>query len=152
MKSKILFVDDEPMVLQGLRRMLRSLAGGWDMTFVESGAEALEQLAATPFDVVVTDMRMPVMKGAELLERVRTLHPRAIRLLLSGQSSEETMLASVGPAHQFRAKPCHANRLKDTVRRACALRGLLDNVNLQRLLSQLGSLPSPISTSNWSPN
>ena len=152
MKSKILFVDDEPMVLQGLRRMLRSLAGGWDMTFVESGAEALEQLAATPFDVVVTDMRMPVMKGAELLERVRTLHPRAIRLILSGQSSEETMLASVGPAHQFLAKPCDANRLKDTVRRACALRGLLDNVNLQRLLSQLGSLPSPISTSNWSPN
>jgi len=77
---------------------------------------------------------------------------RAGVLILSGQSSEETMLASVGPAHQFLAKPCDANRLKDTVRRACALRGLLDNVNLQRLLSQLGSLPSPISTSNWSPN
>jgi putative nucleotidyltransferase with HDIG domain len=142
MKSKILFVDDEVMVLQGLRRMLRGLSGEWDMTFVESGAQALAQLAAAPFDVVVTDMRMPEMNGAELLTRVRSLYPRVIRLILSGQSSEETMLASVGPAHQFLAKPCDATRLKETIRRACALRSMLNDGNLQRLLSQLGSLPS----------
>jgi putative nucleotidyltransferase with HDIG domain len=142
MKSRVLFVDDEVMVLQGLRRMLRGLADEWDMRFVEGGAQALEALAAAPFDVVVTDMRMPEMNGAELLEHVRALHPRMVRLILSGQSSEETMLASVGPAHQFLAKPCDADRLKETIRRACALRVMLDNPTLQRLLSRLGSLPS----------
>jgi putative nucleotidyltransferase with HDIG domain len=141
MKSRVLFVDDEKRVLQGLQRMLRPLREDWDMTFAESGEEALRLLDTGPFDVVVSDMRMPGMSGVELLEEVKRRQPEAVRFILSGQSSEESVLSSVGPTHQFLAKPCGPDVLIATVRRACALRGLLRNHELQQLLSQVGALP-----------
>jgi HD-like signal output (HDOD) protein/ActR/RegA family two-component response regulator len=143
MKSRILFVDDEVRVLQGLQRMLRPLRDEWEMEFVESGPQALEVMDARPVEVVVSDMRMPGMTGADLLEIVKARHPDVVRLILSGQSSEEAVLKSVGPAHQFLAKPCDANLLKATIRRACGLRDLLADPKMVRLVSQVGRLPSP---------
>jgi YesN/AraC family two-component response regulator len=70
MAKRILFVDDEPMVLDGLRRSLHSMRKDWEMVFVTSGSEALESMANQSFDIVVTDMRMPGMDGAQLLEEV----------------------------------------------------------------------------------
>ena len=67
-KQQILFVDDEPMVLAGLQRTLRPQRAEWDMVFVESGAQALKHMAAQSFDVIVSDMLMPRMNGAELLK------------------------------------------------------------------------------------
>src|SRR5438477_1546624 len=67
MAQQILFVDDEERVLEGLRRMLRPMRDEWDMTFATSGAEALEVLARSHPDVIVSDMRMPGMDGAQLL-------------------------------------------------------------------------------------
>ena len=69
MTHRILFVDDEPMVLRGLRRSLHTMQSEWEMVFVESGAAALEAMAQAPFDAVVSDMRMPQMNGAQLLSR-----------------------------------------------------------------------------------
>lgn len=143
MKSRILFVDDDVRVLQGLQRTLHAFVDEWDMTFVESAEKALDALAGGPFDVVVTDIRMGGMTGTELLEKVKAQYPDVIRFILSGQSSEETMLATVGPAHQFLSKPCDAQVLKATILRACALREVLAEPRLQRLVSRLGSLPSP---------
>jgi len=140
--KKILFVDDEPMVLNGLQRMLRPLRTQWEMTFVESGKKALEVLAATPFDVVVSDMRMPGMDGAQLLTEVKRLYPQIVRLILSGHSDKEMILRSVGPTHQYLAKPCDTETLKNTVARACALRDLLSDEPLKRLVSRMESLPS----------
>ena len=67
--KRILFVDDEAKVLEGLERMLRPRRREWEMVFATSGAEALRLLEASPFDVIVTDMRMPEMDGAQLLEQ-----------------------------------------------------------------------------------
>jgi|WetSurMetagenome_2_1015567.scaffolds.fasta_scaffold84454_3 HD-like signal output (HDOD) protein/CheY-like chemotaxis protein len=142
MKQRVLFVDDEPRVLEGLRRMLWTMRGEWDMEFVTSGADALAALDRSRYDVVVTDMRMPVMTGAELLTIVRERHPEVVRLILSGQASEEASIKSVGPAHQFLAKPCEAETLKSTIRRTCALRALLNSETLQNLVSKIDSLPS----------
>ena len=64
---RVLFVDDEPRVLDGLRRMLRTKRDQWQMRFVASGAEALAALAGEPADVLITDMRMPEMDGAARL-------------------------------------------------------------------------------------
>ena len=75
-KKRILFVDDEPMVLQGLQRMLRHMRTDWDMAFVESGSKALDLMAQTPCDVVVSDMRMPGMNGAQLLTEVMSATPK----------------------------------------------------------------------------
>ena len=83
-KQQILFVDDEPNVLQGLRRMLHPLRHEWEMAFAGSGQEALEHLEHTPCDVVVSDMRMPGMDGAQLLAHIQLQYPHIVRLVLSG--------------------------------------------------------------------
>src|SRR5687768_7525618 len=93
--KRILFVDDEPMVLQGLQRMLRSLRTEWSMQFVGSGYEALQVFAVEPFDVVVTDMRMPGMNGAQLLDAVMKTAPGTVRLILSGHADHQLIVDSV---------------------------------------------------------
>src|SRR5262245_37814840 len=99
--KKILFVDDEPNVLQGLERMLRSMRHEWEMQFAMSGPAALERLAEQTFDVIVSDMRMPGMTGAQLLTEVSQRHPHIVRIILSGQADQEDILRSVGPTHQY---------------------------------------------------
>jgi HD-like signal output (HDOD) protein/CheY-like chemotaxis protein len=142
MTKRILFVDDDPNVLQGLQRMLRSLRQEWDMFFVHSGREALDLLAHQCVDVIVSDMRMPEMDGAQLLNEVRQRCPHMVRIILSGHSDREMLLRSVGPAHQFLAKPCDADMLKSTIARACALRDLLRDEMLKRLVAGMQTLPS----------
>lgn len=141
-KKKILFVDDEPSVLSGLKRMLRGMRAEWDMSFVESGEKALELLGKDRFDVIVSDMRMPGMDGAELLTLVMKQYPEVVRIVLSGHSDREMILRSVRPAQQYLSKPCDAETLKTTVARACALRDLLVEDSLKRVVSQMDSLPS----------
>ena len=139
--KRILFVDDEPNILAGLKRMLRPMRSEWDMTFAGSGQEALAIMEKQPVDIIVTDMRMPGMDGAAVLNEVMNRYPSTVRFILSGQSDKETILRSVGPAHQFIAKPCEAETLKATVDRASGLRDLLSNDNLTQLVSQMPSLP-----------
>ncbi|VAX16399.1 hypothetical protein MNBD_NITROSPINAE01-1578 [hydrothermal vent metagenome] len=141
-KNHILFVDDERDVLDGLKRMLRDMRKEWEMSFAESGEDALEFLANTPCDVVVSDMRMPGMDGPQLLSEVLKRHPNIVRIVLSGHSDKEMILKSVGAAHQYLAKPCDAETLKAVVEQACALRDLLADDSLQGVVSQLASLPS----------
>ncbi len=141
-RKNILFVDDEPNVLQGLKRMLRPMRREWEMSFCPSGQEALQALAEGAFDVVVSDMRMPGMDGAQLLAKVLQRHPRIVRIILSGYSSKESAVKSVGVAHQFLAKPCDAKKLKQTIDHAFALREFLLDEGLKQTLSQLKSVPS----------
>ena len=138
----ILFVDDEPNILSGLQRMLRTMRDEWEMSFANSGREALDILDETPIDVVVTDMRMPGMDGAQLLLEIRERHPQVVRIILSGYSEKEMIVRSVHAAHQYLMKPCDPEILRDTIGRACALRNLLTDQNLRRFVSQMRSVPS----------
>ena len=142
MSKRILFVDDEPMVLSGLQRSLHSMREEWDMAFVTSGREALQLMEQQPFDIIVTDMRMPVMTGAELLEQVKCRFPQCFRIILSGQADQQTILRAVDPTHQYLAKPCDTAELKKRLTRALAVRGLLKNKELQGVVSRLQALPS----------
>jgi len=142
MAKRVLFVDDEPMVLAGLQRSLRSMRDQWEMAFVTSGAEALKAMERQPFEIVVTDMRMPVMTGAQLLEEVKRRFPQCFRIILSGQADQETIMRAVDPTHQYLAKPCDTNELKRRLTRAFAVRGLLKNPELEAVISKLQALPS----------
>ncbi len=82
----ILFVDDEPHIIDGLKRSLRPMWHEEKVVFANSGTEALERLAQQPFDVVVTDMRMPGISGAQLLTEVLKQYPQIVRIMLSGHS------------------------------------------------------------------
>lgn len=141
-KLRVLFVDDERNVLDGLRRMLRDMRNEWDMAFAESGAEALRLIDTEPFQVVVSDMRMPGMDGAELLEEVGRKSPNAVRIVLSGQSEREAAVKSVHTAHQYLAKPSDAETIKGVVRRACRLRAIWADGGLQAALNQMKAIPT----------
>jgi HD-like signal output (HDOD) protein len=142
MKKRILFVDDEALVLEGLRRMLRSMRAEWDMEFVESAEAALCSLGHRAADVIVSDMRMPRTNGAELLAEVMKRHPSTVRLILSGYADKDLILKCVGSTHQYLAKPCDAESLKATVARASNLESALHHGRLKSLVCQLNRLPS----------
>lgn len=141
-KKSILFVDDEPNILSGLRRMFRALRNEKDFHFVESGPAALDFMAQTPVDVIVSDMRMPGMDGATLLAKVQEQFPQAIRIMLTGQADEESILRTVGVVHQFIAKPSTPETLREILDRACALQDLMANEQLKAVVSSIGKLPS----------
>jgi putative nucleotidyltransferase with HDIG domain len=141
-KRRILFVDDEPMVLKGLQRSLRKMRGQWEMRFSTSSQEALEILSGEPIDVIVSDLRMPQMDGAQLLGEVKRLHPQVVRIILSGQVEQETTLKSVQLAHQSLSKPCDVDILKQTLNKLFGLRNLLEDEAIKRIVSQIETLPS----------
>jgi DNA-binding NarL/FixJ family response regulator len=115
-RARILFVDDEPRVLHGIRNRLRAKRTTWDMIFVDSGSAALLELQRDHVAVVVTDMRMPGMTGAELLTRVATLHPQTRRIILSAEMGEFAVRALL-LAHHMLAKPCEPELLEATIQR-----------------------------------
>lgn len=137
----ILFVDDEPMILKGIQRSLHSMRGQWDMTFATGGKEALEVMAGQEFDVLVTDMRMPGMTGADLLREVKARHPRTARLVLSGHADRELILQSVGSAHQFLSKPCEPENLKAAIERAFQGRPEEERERILALVGDASDLP-----------
>lgn len=112
---KVLLVDDEPEVTRSLRRGLRKEP--WDIVTADSAEEALERLAESPFDVVVSDERMPGMQGSDLLSHVRTAHPSAIRIILSGQASVEAAVKAINSAevYRFLVKPCPSEEVVLTI-------------------------------------
>jgi HD-like signal output (HDOD) protein len=140
--KRILFVDDEPNVLDSLRDAVRAYRREWCVAFAQSGAEALATLANETFDVVVSDMRMPGMDGATLLARVQAEHPATVRIVLSGYAEVEAALRAVAVAHVFLAKPCNAGELRDVIERACSLRALLGDGALLEVVGGAGVLPS----------
>jgi HD-like signal output (HDOD) protein len=142
MKKRILFVDDEALVLQGLQRTLRSMRDEWDMEFVANGETALARMAQGPFDVVISDMLMPGLNGAELLGEVMARYPKTVRLILSGHADRELILKCVGSAHQYLSKPCDAETLKATVTRATSLESSSQNDQLMALVARVEILPS----------
>jgi HD-like signal output (HDOD) protein len=138
----LLFVDDEPKVLQGLQRQLRSMRTEWEMYFLDGGQPALDFMAAHPVDIIVSDMMMPVMDGSQLLTEVLKRHPQTVRIILSGHAEREAVLRLVGPAHQYLSKPCDADELRRAIARAFALRDLLGNERLKQLATRVKNLPS----------
>ena len=138
----VLFVDDEPNILQGTRRATRNMRGTWDMHFVESGDEALAFMNDRNVDVVVSDMRMPGMDGAELLGKVRAASPSTARIILSGYAEEEAVFRSTRVAHQFLSKPCDLDELRSTIEEIRACMESVEPEAIRDLIGQLEQLPA----------
>lgn len=119
---RLLLVDDEPALLQALRRLLRRLGPDVRLDLAEGGAAALPLLQEHRYDVVISDLRMPGMDGLDLLCRVAQLQPLAVRLLLTGQADFPTAQRAVNETGVFRylTKPWTDGALLDHV--ATALR------------------------------
>jgi putative nucleotidyltransferase with HDIG domain len=141
-RLRLMFVDDEPAVLRMLQAMLRPMQKEWDMGFAESGELALRLMEQQPWDVLVSDMRMPGMNGAQLLNEVMKRYPRTVRIILSGYADEELVMKCVGATHQYLAKPLDLGVLKSTLRRIGALNERLASESLRTLVARITSLPS----------
>lgn len=140
--KRIMFVDDEPRVLDGLRNLLRAHRKKWDMQFVVGGEAAMQALQEGPIDVIVSDMRMPKVDGARLLAVARELHPQAVRIILSGYTELEAAMRAVPVAHQFLTKPCDAAMLENVIERTSTLHALVSNEAVRKVAGQLQSLPA----------
>jgi HD-like signal output (HDOD) protein/CheY-like chemotaxis protein len=138
----VTFVDDDPALLEGLRDALRCRRREWRMDFVGSGPEALAALEARPCDVIVSDLQMPGMDGADLLSTVAERLPDSVRIVLSGAASESTVARAAAVAHRLVAKPCETADLVRIIERACALHETADRVRLRRTAAGASELPS----------
>jgi putative nucleotidyltransferase with HDIG domain len=139
--KKVLFVDDESHVLEELRRILAPQQEHWEMAFAPSGAEALRLMEIGPFDVVVTDLRMPVIDGATLLKLVCERYPGMVRIVFATQQEMDVALRTIPIAHQFLLKPCDAVMLRVAIERATSLSDVLNNKLLARTIGSVKDLP-----------
>lgn len=135
MKPRVIFVDDEPELLAGLRDRLRRHRHAWDMAFFVSAREALADVAERGADVVVSDVRMPEMNGAELLSEVREVCRSATRVALSGQTDAETAMQLHVVAHQFLGKPCDVSTLVEIIERRERIAGFVPRAGLELVAS-----------------
>ncbi len=141
-KKQILFVDDEPEFLQALQDSFRIVEPGWATSLATGGAEGLDLVRKGRFDVVVADLQMPGMDGVTFLSKVQELQPSTMRFLLSGNLEQQDVLRLAAPTHQCFTKPLNMDLLRQTIRRLCALRDLLGNDVLRRLVAQCSILPT----------
>ncbi|MDR4505703.1 MAG: response regulator [Candidatus Scalindua sp.] len=139
---RILFVDDEPEILQEFKRMLQPMSREWGMSFAIGGEEALDFMSKSDFDVVVSDMRMPKMDGLELLNEVMERYPDVVRIVLSEDSDRDVLLQSVKCSHQHLKKPCNIDTVKYVITRTCKLKDLLQNEALRKIVTGIKKLPS----------
>ncbi|MEO8700106.1 MAG: HDOD domain-containing protein [Kofleriaceae bacterium] len=116
-KKRILFVDDEPAILAGLQNLLYKDRKRWSMVFAGGGEQAIHELQQQAFDVVVSDMRMPGMDGATLLNRIKDEFPATGRIMLSGHAEREAIVRALPALHQLLSKPCNADTLRSAIER-----------------------------------
>ncbi len=144
--KRILFVDDDPPLLEGLRTRMHRFRSKWDMEFASGGRQAIEIMEQRQFDVIVSDQRMPEMDGASLLRIVMERWPHAVRIVLSGYAELEQTVRLVPVAHQYISKPCDPAQLENVIERCVALQALLRQPALRELVGRLGPLPPAPST------
>ena len=121
-KQRIMFVDDDASILAGLRGVLRKDRERWDMVFAAGSDAALAELAQGSFDVIVSDMRMPGIDGAALLEEVKQRSPATIRIMLSGSVDPDAMERASYSVDELLGKPCDARTLRAAIERLLNLR------------------------------
>lgn len=139
--QRVLFVDDEPRLLDGLQGLLRKRRHEWEMVFAVGGETGWEHIDRGSFDVVVSDMRMPRIDGVALLDHARQVRPEAVRIVLSGYSDLEATLRLVPIAHQFLSKPCDGKTLEGVISRALSVKDLVPDPTLRAKLGCIDRLP-----------
>ena len=142
MKSAVLFVDDNENILQGLRRSLRPMHQEWDVCFAGNGTDALKIMREQHIDVIVSDIRMPGMDGADLLRQVRDSYGHTVRLVLSGQCEEDVITKLLEVSHQYMAKPFDAAVIILTIKSILASRSRLHDEGLKKFITGLAALPT----------
>jgi|APLak6261671648_1056085.scaffolds.fasta_scaffold01006_3 response regulator RpfG family c-di-GMP phosphodiesterase len=134
-QQNLLFVDDEPNILAALKRLFRSQ--GYQIFTAESGAQGLEIIAQHKIDLVISDMRMPEMNGAQFLEKVRMASPDTVRILLTGFADISSTVDAInkGQIYRYISKPWEDNDISISVRYALEQKQMaLEKIRLEALI------------------
>ena len=142
MKKTILFVDDEPRVLQAIRHLMADLADEWQADYAESAAQAHKLMSQRSFNALVADLVMPGTSGAQLLNEVMHSHPQTTRVVMCWQAERAALTQLFGIAHQYLYKPCDPKALRETLGNIFKRGELMSDDKLKRLVSQLRCVPS----------
>jgi HD-like signal output (HDOD) protein len=140
--KRILFVDDEAAVLEGIRTLLHRRRDEWQMEFVDSAAAALTLLEKQPYDLICSDVRMSPMDGIQLLTAVAERWPQTVRIVLSGYAQTDQAMRLVHVAHQFLSKPCQPDQFDNVLERCLRVQELLTRQSLRTLVGRVKKLPS----------
>ena len=138
----VLFVDDEPPVLEKLKGRLRGMRDRWDMRFATRAEEALETMGTAAVDVIATDMLAGSSDGLKLLDSVRTKHPSVIRFLLLAPNSDQSAVGAMPVAHQVLNKNCDTAVLERAIERISGLQSRRRHPIVAKVLGMVNSLPS----------
>lgn len=124
-RNTVLFVDDEPALLEGICNTLRKEP--YDIVTATSATLALETLTKRPVDVVVSDEQMPGLSGSKFLATVRQMYPTTVRIMLTGCASLEAAIRAIneGEIYRFLTKPCNSAELAQVLRSALLLKDLV---------------------------
>jgi putative nucleotidyltransferase with HDIG domain len=157
-KTRILFVDDEPIILELLKLSVSSMSDEWETAYAKSAEEALALMGPSrpeggepqrppgreieAFDIVISDMQLPGISGAQLLNDIMRRFPGTIRIILSGHGDQELVMRCVGATHQFLLKPFKLADLKAVLKRIHGLKERLHSEEIKRLVGREESLPS----------
>lgn len=140
--KRLLLVDDDPLVLHLLKQELRDLREKWQMEFAPNAIAALDLMSRAPVDVIVTDVLMPDMNGAVLLEKVMRQWPATVRIAFTTPANFAANKGLVAPAHQHVAKGGDFRALRDALDRLLGTDQLLSNGKFRQTLAGMSSLPS----------
>lgn len=145
--ARILFVDDEQNVLDAMRDSLWRMRRAWTMSFVCGGPAAVDAMHHSAFDVIVTDMRMPVVDGEAVLHTAVSTAPGAIRIILSGQTDRAVASRATSLAHRFLSKPCNAEDVRDCVTQMLEIASPM-TAPMREVVCGVGELPIAESSSS----
>jgi len=138
----IIFVDDDPAILSSLKRSSRMMREKWSCDFANGPEKALEKVSSKNYDLIISDMRMPTMDGATLLNKIKQISPQTVRFILSGQSARSSLLRSLNNAHQYLSKPFNFDELGVEIERTFEFQNSLNDSSLKNLLTEMDTLPS----------
>ena len=142
-KKRILFVDDEPAILAGLQNLLYKDRKRWQMVFALGGQLGLDEIRKEPFDIVVSDMRMPGVDGATLLNTVKDECPSTVRIMLSGHADREAIVRALPALHQLLSKPCDAATLRGAIERSLDGADVDRDARIRKIVGGVDKLPTP---------
>lgn len=140
MKTRVMFVDDDPMLLAGTRRQLGASLPDCDFVFCQSGLEAIDQADSQSPDIVFSDVRMPHMDGPTLLQYFEKSHPDTVRFAWTGQSSQDQLARVLSVAHQVIGKPCDRMVIRQAITTVAKYRQAMSRSWLQSRLTNLESV------------
>ena len=139
---RILFVDDEPRILSGIENALIFAEDEWEADFAGSGEEAVKLLDDNGYDVLVTDMKMPGLTGADVLEHAKATRPGIVRLILSGEVDPVLAERAMPLTHEFVPKPCDPDELFGIITRVYGTSKSLEDGTVRDVLGALDRMPS----------